>query len=132
MFFFAVWRTLLTSSVLVIISILYQSKICTSFRLLILIFSLISSFYADNVCHRRPSCWPFSAYSEDPFGMSPKTSSSLPLPVSKASQKTSAFNGRLAPFLINVLQIFLFLKFILYFLIWDLSTSCIQFYLTLV
>ncbi|XP_014508325.1 lysM domain-containing GPI-anchored protein 1 isoform X2 [Vigna radiata var. radiata] len=71
----------------------------------------------DNVCHRRPSCWPFSAYSEDPFGMSPKTSSSLPLPVSKASQKTSAFNGRLAPFLINVLQIFLFLKFILYFLI---------------
>ncbi|BAT72788.1 lysM domain-containing GPI-anchored protein 3-like [Vigna umbellata] len=70
----------------------------------------------DNVCHRRASCWSFSS-SEDPFGMSPKTSSSLPLPVSKASQKTSAFNGRLARFLINLLQIFLFLKFILYFLI---------------
>ncbi|QCD85313.1 chitin elicitor-binding protein [Vigna unguiculata] len=49
----------------------------------------------DNVCHRGASCRPFSSYSEDPFGMSPKISSSLPLPVSKASQRTRASNGSL-------------------------------------
>ncbi|KAK7369977.1 hypothetical protein VNO80_12026 [Phaseolus coccineus] len=67
----------------------------------------------DNLCHSVAPCWPFSSYPEDPFGMSPKPSPSLPLPVSKAS--LSASNGRLGQFLINVLQIFLFLKFILIF-----------------
>lgn len=103
------------------ISILYIPKQdMQKFEIADLIFTLFSFYfeilfvcYVDNLCHSGASCWPFSSYPKDPFGMSPKSSPSLPLPVSKAS--LSASNGRLGQFLINVLQIFLFLKFILIF-----------------
>nr|KYP61582.1 LysM domain-containing GPI-anchored protein 1 [Cajanus cajan] len=71
----------------------------------------------DNQSHSGVSCSPsLSPYHVDPFVVSPKPSSFLPLPVSKAALSTRATFGRVDQILINVLQLFV-LKFILYFLI---------------